>query len=331
MPPKREPQSGELERFLLDNAMHMEVGSPEGDTVRRIEWLKEWWVPILAIVVAVATLLAIVYLHEGVLRSLSEAIFLAAVLTVTVDPFLKKRLQKDVAQDIFHHLLGIDFPVEIRDAFQTALFSEKNYRKDVDIEAVAQRISINSVVVEVAIRSRVIAVRDGEYEQMFASEESENAEIVQASVTSDSKASNSYNYSKMENSQVPELALKPKKDEPMVFEWKAPKKIPMRKGESLSTYFKFTVKRGINDFFTYNFGSPTIHPCVRIRATADLTIHASWAEQINGNEYKYGKVFLPGDHIQIRWKPKLSSVVTNSQEAPALSKCDLTTPPPSRE
>jgi len=271
-----------------------------------IEWLKEWWVTILAVLVAVAALLAVVYLHGGVLRSLSEAIFLAATLTVTVDPFLKRRLQKDVAKDIFHHLLGIDLPPEIRDAFQKALFGHDNYRKDFDVDVNARRSSNASVSLEVAIRSKVIAVRETNYEQILASEESENARLLQASVTCDLNPTKNYSCSQAGAAQsAAELTMKPKENEPMAFEWKG-RKIPMRKGEVISTYLKFNITRGIRDFWTLSFSSPTIYPRVRVTCSAELTITASRSEQVqqNGNEYNYREVFVPGGNIVVRWEPK---------------------------
>ena len=55
-------------------------------------------------------------------------ILVVPALTLAVDPLLKKRLIKDVSKDIFQHLLGIDFPPEIRDAFQKALPIRKQLR-----------------------------------------------------------------------------------------------------------------------------------------------------------------------------------------------------------
>jgi hypothetical protein len=294
--------------------------------MRWLDRLEEWWVTILAALLVVGAPFAIWLVHEGFWHSLSEVVFLAAALTLTVDPFLKRRLIKESAKDIFQHLLGIDFPEEIRDAFQTALLRGEMYVKDVSIEADARTVAGNSVVLEVSTRATVVAARDSEYEQSFASEESENANISQASVTFDSRPKVSYSYP---NPSHPKLVLKAKADEPMVFEWKG-RKIRLRKGDRLSTYMRFTVRRGTRDFFVQNFAVPTIHLRVRIRASNDLEISASAADLINDNEYNYKKVFLPADHIQIRWKPKLPPVATNSKEVPSRAKCDLPTPLPSQ-
>ena len=264
-------------------------------------------------------LFGVVGLHEGFLRSLSEAIFLAATLTVTVDPFLKRRLQREAAQDIFHHLLGIDFPVEIRDAFKKSLFDHDTYRQDAYIEATATKSSEDSVILDVAIRWTVVAVRKTHYQQYMEFEESEQGSILQASVTVESNEKASYS----QNNPT----LTRKTDEPMVLEWKANKKIEMGEKESVSAYLKFTVRRRVNDFWTFNFLSPAINPHVRINSGDDLDIYASHAHQVIGNEYLYKKVFLPGDHIQVRWKPKPGPAATEALER---TTHDLSAPPPSR-
>jgi len=153
------------------------------------------------------------------------------------------------------------------------------------------------------MRSKVVAVRKTEYEQLLASEESENAHILQASVTSDLDPAKNYDYSRNGTQTIPELSLKPKLSEPMAFEWKGPK-TPIRKGETISTYLKFNITRGMEDFWILSHSAPTISPRVRVMCTNDLTITASCNERVqkNGNEYNYRQVFVPGESIIIRWE-----------------------------
>jgi hypothetical protein len=46
---------------------------------------------------------------------------------------------------------------------------------------------------------------------------------------------------------------------------------------------------------------------VKVSCSSDLEIYASQSDQRSGDEYIYLKVFVPSDHIQIRWKPKPGS------------------------
>jgi hypothetical protein len=276
------PQTGALERFLLDNAMHMECGSAGDETVDWAQWLRRYWTGIVAALVAAGTLLVMHHwrLYGGFGHSVSEAVFLAAALTATVDPFLKRRLAEDAAKGIFHHLLGIDFPVEIRDQFQRALFGVEIYSTGVEIEVRAVQLADQGrVTLEVTTRSTIVAAKtNAEYQQTWAFEEAENATMLQASITSNSDPSISY------SEENPLLASKP--DDPEVLAWMG-KKIKLSKGEQLSTYAKYRMTRPVFDFLTHNFMVPTIGARVRLEPSDDVVLSATTADQHVGNEYNY--------------------------------------------
>jgi hypothetical protein len=100
-------------------------------------------------------------------------------------------------------------------------------------------------------------------------------------------------------------------DEPMVVRWKGGEQ-QLSKGDELTSYIQYAVKGKDKDFKVISFGTSVIPPItVRVTASDGLEIFASKADQQNGNEYVYKKVFLTGDHIQIRWKPKLSTSKTS--------------------
>jgi hypothetical protein len=104
-----------LEALLLQNALH--GGSVEGATVdwnkgkdwagRHSSWL---WAAIFLIVGGYIfhRWPALSFPHD-----VGEFLLLAGALTITVDPYLKRKLQKEAAEDIFQHLLGISLPVGI--------------------------------------------------------------------------------------------------------------------------------------------------------------------------------------------------------------------------
>ena len=91
----------------------------------------------------------------------------------------------------------------------------------------------------------------------------------------------------------------------MVWEWYGPE-MKIKKNDKLDSYMKYRVTRERFDFFVLNFADPVIKPDVHITASQDLDIAASIPERRNGDLYIYDKVFLRADHIQIRWKPKIS-------------------------
>ena len=228
-------------------------------------------------------------------KSISEAIFIAGCLTITVDPFLKRRLIQEASKDIFHHLLGFDLPKEIRLKLKDFLLGIKNYRIDTEIEARAD-LKHNSVLLTVSVRSKIIVASEMLYQPNVAFEESEHPTLLQVSITSDNSNYNS-------NLTADHLHLESKPDEPMVLEWKG-RELKLHSGDSLSMFVRFSVEGARNDFWVYFFGAPTIFTKLRLTASPGLDVSASLADQINGDEYIYQKVFVAGDHIQIRWKPK---------------------------
>jgi len=53
--------------------------------------------------------------RESVAHQLAEAFIIAGVVTITVDPFLRRRLLKEASKDIFRHMLGFGLPDEIKE------------------------------------------------------------------------------------------------------------------------------------------------------------------------------------------------------------------------
>src|SRR5438270_3861575 len=90
---------------------------------------------ILGIILIVLGSLGFIYLRGEVWHSFSETAVIAGIVTLTVDPFLKKRLIKETSKDIFHHLLGIDLPPAVQDSLSDQLTHTKQYREDVEIDA----------------------------------------------------------------------------------------------------------------------------------------------------------------------------------------------------
>ena len=233
---------------------------------------------------------------EGFWHSLADVLFLAGALTITVDPYLKRELQKEFAEDVFHHLLGFDLPLEIRETLRDFLLRNRHYRENAVIDVTVTPISGTTDVELVAtVRADVLAVASTAYKQHISFEEAERGTILEASVTSQSDSKKSYT--------VATPTVEPVPDEPMVYGWSG-KEIKLRRGERLNSFIKFRMQKPIRDFWMLNFGILTVHSTVHINAHSDLVVTASKADQVNGNEHIYRKVFVPGDHLQIRWKPK---------------------------
>lgn len=68
---------------------------------------------------------------EGYFRhSLGEALTIASILVLLVDPFLKARLLREVAQDIFHYILGFNQQPEIQERLRRIVSDTKLFRRN---------------------------------------------------------------------------------------------------------------------------------------------------------------------------------------------------------
>ena len=142
------------------------------------------------------------------------------------------------------------------------------------------------------------------------SEEAMEAQLLYASLRSPNKSLYALN---AENAK-----LLPKGDEEMVKQWFGDEQ-KMSRGDELTSHMEYTIRGKKKDFYVIFFGNSVVHPTVRVTASKEIEIFASKADQINGNEYIYKKVFLTGDHIQIRWRPRKSEALepsTHSQSIP---------------
>jgi hypothetical protein len=267
---------------------------------------KEWIGPAIGGLLIVAGIIGLVWRSlagyfgwvccpSDTLVDLWKAMFIAGVVTVAVDPFLKRRLLKEASTDIFHHLLSFDLPREIRETLRDFLFNNRSYRRNVIIDVHAETASDGMVDVTWSMRSDVVAVAATEYQQHASFEDAEQGWVLEASVTSDLNPRLNY------TEKTPSLTAD--KNEPMVSAWFG-KKIKLKNGDVLHTYLKFVTRGSLTGFTVTNFASSTIHPRVRLSSSDDLEIYASQSEQRVGNEYIYQKVFVPSDHIQIRWRAK---------------------------
>jgi hypothetical protein len=257
---------------------------------------KDWVGVGIGLLLVAIGIIGIIFCPNEVGVRFSEAAFIAGVLTVAVDPFLKRRLLKEASKDIFHHLLGFDLPLEIRETLREFLEKNKYYQRNALIEARAETRDNDTVEIHWSLNSEIIAVAPSKYRQNISFEEAEHGRIEQASITFANHPE--WNYSE------PSPALTPIRAEPMVLEWYG-NEINLKKGDTLRVSATFVTRGPKTGFSVLNFGAPSIHPRVRVESSNDLEISASLSDQRNGNEYIYQKTFVRGDHIQVRWKPKL--------------------------
>ncbi|HET6177266.1 MAG TPA: hypothetical protein VFE61_10055 [Candidatus Sulfotelmatobacter sp.] len=104
----------------------------------RNDWWKWWekygWYVLGPIFMAIAFVIG-KYLesqfHSQVITELAIALWIAGILMMTVDPFIKRLANREATRDIFHHMMGFDLPLPIRERIQEMVLDTKLYRENV--------------------------------------------------------------------------------------------------------------------------------------------------------------------------------------------------------
>jgi hypothetical protein len=234
------------------------------------------------------------------LSGVAEGLMVAGILSLFVDPLLKKRLMKEASQGIFHHLLGFDQQPEIKERLRDLAFKTTLFRKDL---RVSSRIVLvkEGVKVEIELSSEMInpTNRTESYRQYLAFEKVVNPTVEELNLLSHEKP-----YT------IPGK-LKEKPDEPGVLEVLGPEvKIrPSKEGARYIFSAKYSVVLPGEFYLWIFFGHPTIGAIVLVDAPELLLVSASPASIQSGRKWEYDNLFMPGEHLTIRWRPSVTETL----------------------
>ena len=119
------------------------------------------------------------WLKPELLRSLSDALLVAGILTLLVDPFIKGRLYKEVSAGTFQYLLGFAQPPEIQDAMRKLAFETKVYARDLRMNCTITREDEQSVrlLTLSSVRIENPTGQNADYEPFLAFEEAERPSV----------------------------------------------------------------------------------------------------------------------------------------------------------
>src|SRR5271163_4569909 len=97
-------------------------------------WLPAWLVSLFLIAIGV---FLIHRLPNGrLVAAIAEALVVAGVLALIVDPFLKRALLVEASRGIFIHLLGFEHRPEVKDKIKEIVFETKLLRRTADLRCV---------------------------------------------------------------------------------------------------------------------------------------------------------------------------------------------------
>jgi hypothetical protein len=249
----------------------------------------------------VLLLVPIPYLGTTFTHSLGDALIIAAIISLTVDVYLKQRVLQEVSSDVSKYLIGYRLPEPVQDRIR-ALLQTRWIRRNC---------SIRLRLVEIPEKPRHVRI------EMVVSKDLENI------TTEENSFQDQYAYEKHLPENVLEMRCdspdrsaqyriagpglaKEKTDEPGVMQaLGSVVKIPPVH-EALGKYYRFTVRYEAEYPDNYSdilsFDLPTIGVIFEAECPPEFRVSVGPADVVTPNRWEYRKLFLPGEHIRFRWE-----------------------------
>ena len=209
---------------------------------------------------------------------------------MTVDPFVKRRVHREVTRDIFHHMLGFSLPAVIRERLQNTVEQTKLYRQNL-IEHIVILEDSDSLIFDTEVEFEVLnpTPHDLSFLPRMEFEKSEQPTIKSLTCFGEPKCG--------ENAKVVPTS------NGMGFQCEgAPITIPS--GGSRKFKYEYSVRYPTALGFYYpHFKYPTIGLALTIKAPANLRVTATPADFEATGEWRYpNRLFMPGEQFGIVWE-----------------------------
>jgi len=233
-----------------------------------------------------------------------EALVVAGVLSLVVDPLLKARLVREASAGIFPHMLGFDQPPEVKDRLKELALDTVLYRKDFKIRCSFTRTQDGTkLYIEYEYELINPSASAKKFKQALRLEPAQKPKVHEFSLT---KGGN-WVYRKPEKEGL---------QGPM---WVAEgKEIEIDPSSAGTRYFfsaKYTINLPSEFYWHLAFGYPTINVHVDRIVPDDLVVtHADYPLR-NEDLPIYRRLFMPGERIDFRWNVRALPPATHSSSS----------------
>lgn len=252
-----------------------------------------YWLYLVAGIILLGSLTGLYFYPErGPWHGVIEAICIASALTLTVDPFVKKRLTHEVNKSIFYHVIGFDLPVEMQDRLRIYLRTLEYYRESLRVTAEALAVEGDEVVMQITLEGRIIALTRCKYAPSLEFEDTEHGVVEELWARREGETKKLIEW-RAGNAVAA--------SDPMTTLYSAPV-ATLKRGETLESYFRFTLRQRKQDYWVQTFGTTTLKTTVTLKPLGKMKMYASHKPVSADNKYEYDKVFIMGEDIRIRWK-----------------------------
>jgi hypothetical protein len=240
-------------------------------------------------------------------HSVIEACAIAAALTLTVDPFVKRRLAVEVNRSIFYHVLGFDLPSEMQDRLRSYLGGLTYYRESFVIEVEALSAKDGKVELDIRLRGLLKALTSTAYSQSLKFEEAEHGYVVDM-------------WAKRVSEEQPFVWWDPSREKakdvsvPLTTAYYScgehGNETHIHRDEKIESLFRFRLTARYVDYWVQTFGTTTARTTILLKPLPGMTMYVSRGESAplsqeeSGYREKYAcdQVIVAGENLRIRWK-----------------------------
>lgn len=245
---------------------------------------------VVGILLIVVGSLMLGFWRQNIARDFGTAILISGVLTVTVDPYIKGRTKRETALDIFHHMLGFKLPEKIQERLKHIVETTEWYRTDNKIRCVVSESGDDVLFnIEQEFRIRNATQYTLCFEPAMDFEMTEYPSLDRVICLDDPQYGQ-------------DAVLTPDPKEPKALAYKG-KPIRIAPDGVCGLKYEYRVQRPFRSgVFSLYFKYPTIGLSLTVKSSDKLRITASQENFVCSGEWRYDKLFMPGDHIDIRWE-----------------------------
>jgi hypothetical protein len=231
-----------------------------------------------------------------IFHPIGESLVVAGVLVLLIDPFLKERLLKEASKGIFHYLLGFDQEPEIQERLKELVFKTTLLRRNYNIKCVLipenDRMRLD---MDVSFEVFNPTTEGQKYIHAAQFEKVEQPKSRGMSLISEARS-----YCKKD------VPFEPRKDDVEVLESNAGSLNIEPSSKKIS--YKFSTKVSLlyplEFFHAIHVGTPTIGMHVEVIPPEGFRVTAAHFKNMDhiGNIWDYRDLFMPGEHVNIRWE-----------------------------
>jgi hypothetical protein len=229
------------------------------------------------------------------LFGLSEALMIAGVLALLVDPFLKAEIIGDVARGLWVYMIGYEHQPEIQQRLEAIAFNTKIYRYDYRLRVRIESLNKEETRLNVALDYKIKNVSTGPAEYLFriSCNKYERGSVKRMSMMSVQDSGVSKRAGKMRPYEG--------SDADTDGEYQCLKAVKLKKNVEYRCYGEYSMTFPRDHFFVMNMSHPTIGITLDIEYPENCKVFADQTEHQTETQWIYDKLFMTSEHFAIHW------------------------------